>query len=247
MTKPMTAAQRAAKQASRRKNRARWPSSPRNANGPEWGKVDAAPPEVVVAAEPKSGLADLLAIMRDTDLAMRDRLSAGISASRVSSLAMGGEPEPEAVRFLRWITDAGERFSAQWRREAAQALAYWERRVAKMAVTFDVADEAERREKWRRICNAGIRHHLWLHNRWPRDKHILLTASDAFEVPDIDPDAVLSALFVGAQNRHQRRRLKAIDERVTGTWSGSEAERVELLRVLAVAMHQRLEQFKLTG
>jgi hypothetical protein len=253
MTKPMTAAQAEAKQASRRKNRARWPSSPLNANGPEWGKVEAGPPPEIAVGSAKSGLSDLLSIMRDTELAMRVRLSAGISASRVSPLSLRpGEPEPEAVRFSRWITDAefdrGERFSAEFRREAAQSLAYWERRRERAELQFAVPDTDEKRRAWVRLVNGGLRTFLSKRGRWPQDKRVLLTAADDIDLAGLpDPELVLSAVCVGPQNRHERRRARAIDEPIAGTWSGTEEQRLELIRPLAAAVLARLSKFGLAS
>jgi hypothetical protein len=63
----------------------------------------------------------------------------------------------------------------------------------------------------------------------------------------IDPDLVLSALSLGGQDRHTRRRQKAIDQPVSSVWSGTAAERLELIKPLAHAVHQRLKTFGLAG
>ena len=149
---------------------------------------------------------------------------------------MPGESEPPAVVFLRSIVaceHAGLMFRYDYRREAAAALSYWERRCKKVELQYSVPDEAERRTSWRRILNGALRIHLGKHGRWPADKRVLFSAVDEFELPACDPDLALSAL------------RKAIDERVPGTWSGTEAERRELLLPLARLVHQRLAQFGL--
>jgi hypothetical protein len=198
----------------------------------------------------KTALEDLYDIMNDGVAGISNRIRAATAASRVEPLAMPGEDEPPAVMFLRSIVASqhkGLMFHYDHRTAAAQALAYWERRCKKAELQYDVADEAERTNAWRRLINGGIRFHLTQHNRWPRDKHILIGSDEPFELPPHDPSLVLSALMLGG-NRQARRRLKrAIDEPVTGVWSGTEEERQALLRVLAVAMHQRLAEFKLAG
>lgn len=239
MTKPMTDEQRAAKEARRQENRERWRTISVNANGIGKLRGPAMPEVEVEAPPPKSGLADLIHIMRDETVPMRQRITAGIAASRVERLAMAGELEPEGVRFLRWIT--ASEFNPLFRREAAQALAYYERRVAKMAVTFDVADEAELRTKWMRILNGCIRAHLAKHQRWPQDKHLLIGPNETFKKPSGDPDTALSALLLAGNNRHARRRQRKIDEPVSsGMWSGSEQERLELIRPIAELIHERI-------
>jgi hypothetical protein len=195
----------------------------------------------------KSALEELYDLMNDGVAGIANRVRAATAASRVEPLAMPGEDEPPAVVFLRSIVASqhkGLMFHYDHRTAAATALSYWERRRTKAELQYAVADDAERTNAWRRLINGGIRFHLTQHNRWPQDKHILLTDSDAFDVPNTDPSLVLSALMLGG-NRQARRRLKrAIDEPVTGVWSGTEEERQALLKVLAQAMHQRLAEFK---
>lgn len=198
-------------------------------------------------------LDDLLAIMRDQRVGMRDRINASISASRVSALTLPGESEPEAVVFLRWIIDfdggqKGERFSPSFRREAAAALSFWQRRAAKMALTYEVPDQTERAAGWRKLINGAIRLHLSEHDLWPARRDILLTAAE--EIVDVaslpDPERVLSALMLPAGgNRHARRRLKAIDERLADIFLGTEAERLALIKPLALLAEARLAEFGL--
>jgi hypothetical protein len=237
-TKPMTDAQRAAKEARRRENSERWAASPHNRHTKRLLAAEAVPTADAIPF--------LLAIMTNATASPRDRLNAAVAASRVEKLQMPGEPAPESVRFLRDII-ADDEAPTNLRLEAATACAYFERRSQKAALTFDVADVDEKRRQWRRLVNGGIRHHLAKHGRWPADKAALLGPDDAFDLPEVDPNLVLSALLLGGSNRHARRRQKAIDQPVTGVWSGSERERTELLKVLAQAMHQRLAEFKLAG
>jgi hypothetical protein len=163
---------------------------------------------------------------------------------------MPGESEPEAVLFLRDIVGTeheGSRFRVEYRREAAAALSYWERRCKKAELQYNVPDENERRASWRKLVNGGIRIHLGKIGRWPQDKHILFGAGDEIDVAGLpDPDLVLSGLLFGG-NRPQRRRRRAIDERTPAVWSGTEAERKAMLRPLAQLVHQRLKAFGLAG
>jgi hypothetical protein len=198
----------------------------------------------------KPALDDLYDIMRDPASGLRNRINAAIAASRVERLAMPGEAMPEAVLFLREIVGTeheGSRFRVEYRRECATALSYYERRVAKMALTFSVADVDERRRQWRSLVNGAIRFHLAKIGKWPERKDILFTAADALEVPAdaADPEVVLSGLLLGSSNRQQRRRQKAIDERATELWSGDESQRRELLRPIARLAAQRLQEFGL--
>jgi hypothetical protein len=142
--------------------------------------------------------------------------------------------------FLKHVIDYehnGERYGPQFRRESAAALSYWERRCAKARLQYSVPDEGERRASWRRILNGALRIHLKEH---PRRNKVLFGPADTFELPSIDPDVALSALLLGSNSRQGRRRQKAIDERVAGVWSGTEAERKELLRPLSQIVHRRL-------
>jgi hypothetical protein len=197
----------------------------------------------------ETGLADLLQIMRDRNVGMRDRLNAGVSASRVSAVAHAGEAEPEAITFLRWVISfvgqEGDQFSPSFRREAAAALAFWQRRVARSALQYNVAGVDEKRRQWRSLVNGAIRLHLARIGKWPERKDVLMGPDEALELPAADPEVVLSALMLGSSNRQQRRRQKAIDERAAELWSGSETERAELLRPIARLAHERLQAFGL--
>jgi hypothetical protein len=198
-------------------------------------------------------LDDLYQIMADQSVGLRNRLNAAISASRVEPLSMPGEPEPQGVRFLRWIIETegadGLRFSPQFRRESAAALAYYQRRAQKAQLLYNVADADERRETWRRILNGALRVHLGKHGHWPQRTDVLLTAADKIDVAGLpDPELVLSALLLGGGNRQERRRRqRTVDERVVALWSGTEEERRALIRPVAKAVHQRLLLFGLAS
>jgi hypothetical protein len=98
----------------------------------------------------------------------------------------------------------------------------------------------------RGVINGSLRIHLGRHAHWPARKDVLFKAADELEAPASDPDLVLSALLLGGSNRQLgRRRQRAIDERVSAQWSGTEAERRELLRPLARLVHARLREFGL--
>ena len=113
---------------------------------------------------------------------------------------MSGEAEPPAIAFLRWLlaykAADGEQFSPSFRRESAAAIAFWERKCRRAELQYSVADQDEIRASWRRIINGLLRRHLWAHNRWPRDKHVLYTEGELFELPPHDPELALSALLM---------------------------------------------------
>ena len=161
---------------------------------------------------------------------------------------MPGEAAPPAVVFLRSIVameHAGLMLRFDLRREAAQAVAYWERRAKRAELQYEVPDQTERRESWRKLINSALRVHLSKHGCWPAGKDMLLQPGDEFEMPATDPEIAYSAMMLGG-NRHQRRqRQKFLDERLPGKWTGDETERAELIRVIATAAHQRLLQFGL--
>ena len=197
-------------------------------------------------------LDDLYLLMADQSLRTRQRLNAAISASRVEPLSLPGEPEPPGVRFLRTIIETvhegGAKFSPQFRRESASALAYWQRRAAMNALKYNVADDTERVMSWRRTVNGALRHHLWIHGNWPQRKDILFTAADELdELPaDIEPARILSALLINGGDRHARRRQRSLDAPAgVEFWSGTESERLATLKPLARAVHQRLLQYGL--
>jgi hypothetical protein len=195
------------------------------------------------------GLADLLTIMRDQQVKMRDRINAAVSASRVSALAMPGEPDPPALAFLRWVIDYkrdGIQFPHSWRREAAAAISFWERKCKRAELLYQVPDQSEHRESWRRLINGALRYHLGRNDMWPGRKDILLAPGDDFQPPaGVDPETVFAALTLPAGNRQARRRQKAIDERMASVWNGTEEQRITLLKPLAVLMRQRLMEFGL--
>jgi hypothetical protein len=191
-----------------------------------------------------AALEDLYAIMNDKTAGIPARLRAGVAASRTERLAMPGEEEPPAVVFLRSIVNCehpGLMFHHNYRTAAAEALAYWERRCKRAELQYDVPDDTELRTKWRRILNGLIRAHLVTTQRWPRDEYFLIAADEPFTMPAGDPDTTLAALLLGGQNRHAKRRQKAIDQPVaSGMWSGSEEQRLALIRPLAELVRQRI-------
>lgn len=197
-------------------------------------------------AEP--ALETLLDIVRDPASGLRNRLSAAVAASRVSTLAMPGEQPPEAVMYLREIVGTeheGSRFRVEFRREAATALSYYERRCKKAELQYVVPDQDEQKRQWRAVINGCLRIHLEKRGL-SRRKDVLIGTDDQIAMPAaIDPEVALSAVLLGGNRHERRRRQKAIDERVTGTWSGTEAERQEILRAIGQVMHHRLLQFGL--
>lgn len=80
-----------------------------------------------------------------------------------------------------------------------------------------------------------VRRHLWAHNRWPRNKHVLYTEGELFELPPHDPELALSALLM-PNNRQQRRRRRAIDE-PAAFHIASEEQRREALRDILSFRH----------
>jgi hypothetical protein len=163
---------------------------------------------------------------------------------------MPGESEPPAVVFLREVVAceyAGLMFRHDYRREAAAALAYWERRCRKAELLYSVSDQEERQRQWRSLINGGIRLALARTGRWPADKHILLGPDDPFELPAVDAEHALNSLLMPAASTRKTRRQRAIDERGLPPGVSSEAERLELLRPLAQLVHARLREFGLAA
>ena len=119
-----------------------------------------------------NAIENLLEIMRDEDAPQRDRINAAISASRVEKLQLPGEEPPESVAYLRSLIDDID-VATHFRREAAAACAYFERRSAKAALTFQVADLTEQQRQWTTIANAALRYRLTASNAWPEGRHIL--------------------------------------------------------------------------
>jgi hypothetical protein len=193
-------------------------------------------------AAPKPAISELYLIMHDSGASERDRINSAVSASRVEPLTMPGEEPPPAVKWLRKMV-ADLSAPTSYRRECAAALAYWERRAKKVELTYNVADDIEKVRQWRSLVNGAIRLHLAQIGKWPERKDVLMGPDDLLEVPAANPEVVLSALLLGSSNRQQRRRQKAIDERATELWSGSETERAEVLRPIARLAQQRLQEF----
>ena len=158
---------------------------------------------------------------------------------------MPGEAPPEFVRYLRAIIDDVSA-ATNFRREAAAACAYFERRSQKAALDFDVRDLDEKRQIWTRILNACLRYHLGRANAWPTRRDVLFRDGDEFEMPSGEPEQVLTALLQPAgSNRHARRRQRAIDDPGELPVIASEAERFALIRPIARLVHTRLKEFGL--
>jgi hypothetical protein len=187
----------------------------------------------------KDAIADLLSIMNDEAASPRDRLNSAVSASRVSPLALVGEILPPAVVYLRDVIDDPEA-PTNYRREAAAALAYYQRRVKKAELLYSVADQDERRETWRRVLNACICYQCRLNGR--QHKSVLLTADDTFQTPACEPEFALAALLGGSNRQHRRRAQQTkIDERIqVVTWAGSEQERRQVIAQVAAAIQPHI-------
>jgi hypothetical protein len=195
----------------------------------------------------ETAIDDLYDIMRDPASGMRQRLNAAISASRVERLSMPGEAMPEAVLFLREIVGTeheGSRFRVEYRREAASALSYSERRAKKAELQYSVPDQDERHRQWRGVLNGCIRLHLGRRGLWPERRNVLFRPDDTLEMPPHDPELGLAALLYAGSRK--ARRPRAIDERSVPTIA-SDAQRLEILRSIAKVTHGRLKRFGLAG
>jgi hypothetical protein len=186
------------------------------------------------AHRPDQGLNDLYDLMNDQSISLRQRIYAAVSASRVEPLGLIGD-EPPAVVFLRSIVNfnlEGKTYAAAHRHLAAQALAYWERRAKQAAIKFAVTDNAEQINAWRRITNGTIRYAIVKNNRWPQDKHSLITPNDSeFARPAYDPELVLNAILLPGEHT-KKRRAKAIDEPDKPTIA-NEKQRQDILAAVA--------------
>ena len=168
------------------------------------------------AHRPDQALEDLYAIMRDGTVGMRVRLNAATNACRLEPLALTGQAPPPAVRFLRNIVNfkhEGKSYSADWRRMAATSLGYWERRSKQATLAFNVTDNTEQTNTWRRVLNGTMRYTLAKNRQWPDDRHNLITPNDtAFERPVYDPQLALNAFLLSGERQQKGRRKTAIDE-----------------------------------
>jgi hypothetical protein len=188
-------------------------------------------------------LDQLYALMRDGNVPMRARLDSAIRASRVEPLEMPGTEAPPAVLFLRNVMTykyEGKQYNGVLRSKAGAALAYYERRSAMAALKYNVADDSERIEGWRRVINGLLRRHLVKHRRWPQDKDALLGPDEPFAAPPYAPELGLSALLIA--NPRGRHRAKSVDEPESQVIR-SQGERDTVLRAIAHVMHNRLAQF----
>lgn len=153
-------------------------------------------------------IANLLDIMRDTTASPRDRINAAVSASRVEKLQLPGDEPPESIAYLRSLLD-NPTVATNFRREAAAACAYFERRSAKAALTFEVAETSEQRAQWDAIARAAMRARLSTSRAWPECRDLL--PSDRSETPAGNPDQAIAALLTTARQTGQRKR-RAIDD-----------------------------------
>ena len=179
-------------------------------------------------------IANLLAIMRDEAEEVRDRLNAAISASRVEKLQLPGEEPPESVAYLRILVDDVDQ-PTRFRREAAAALAYFERRSAKAALTFEVADTSEQRRQWTTIANAALRYRLTTSSTWPENRDTLGEADE----PPANPDLTVAAMLMPARRQTARKR-KALDDPGGTPAITSERDRRTAIMPLARICHERM-------
>jgi hypothetical protein len=186
-----------------------------------------------------AALEQLHELMRDQSVTMRVRLNSAISASRVEPLAMPGEETTPAVAFLRNILTLrhhGKPYQATWRKEAAAALAYYERRARKAELQYEVPDQAERSAAWKRNLDSLLRQYLWTEGRWPHDKAAL--HGDAWHALAADPELALAAILVPAEQRRKTRQ-KAIDQPIA-QHINTDGQRQDILRHVANSLYQRI-------
>ena len=94
----------------------------------------------------ETALEDLYDIMRDPASRLRNRLNAAVAASRIVKVVMPSEPLPECVQFLDEIIGTehgGSRFKVEYRREAATAKGYYEKRVNAAVLKLGIPEVAE--------------------------------------------------------------------------------------------------------
>ena len=158
-------------------------------------------------------IANLLQIMRDDSASPRDRINAAVSASRVQKLQLPGEEPPESVAYLRSLLDDID-VATNLRREAAAAVAYFERRSAKAALNFEVADASEQQRQWVTVINACIRYELTTRpgsNRsWPEDRELLRQGD--VPTPATATEPTVAAILLPVSRLAGRRRTKHIDD-----------------------------------
>jgi hypothetical protein len=190
-----------------------------------------------------AALDSLYALMRDPTLSTRVRLTSAISASRVEPLEGPGTQPPPGVAYLRAFLAyrfQGKAYRAEWRREAAGALSYYERRSHINALKFQTPDDAEHRAQWRRILNGLIRRHLSAHAQWPQRKAILIGPAETFAYPPHHPELALAALMLPADHHARKARKRSLDQ-PDAPQIADETERLEVLAAIAQVMHRRLE------
>lgn len=175
-------------------------------------------------------IANLLDIMRDESASPRDRINAAVSASRVEKLQLPGDEPPESIAYLRFLADHPD-VPTNFRREAAAACAYFERRSAKAALTFEVADTSEQRSQWAAIARAALRARLSRASTWPECRE-LLRSTETIKAPTSSPEQAIAALLTTAHTQTTQRRRRAIDD-PGGPAINSERERRAAIRAVA--------------
>lgn len=183
-------------------------------------------------------IANLIDIMRDETASPRDRINAAVSASRVQKLQLPGEEPPESVAYLRSLID-DPITPTNHRREAAAACAYFERRSAKAALTFEVADLTEQQRQLDRIANAALRYQLTTRQgAWPIQRDLL--QPDA-PMPPANPELPLAALLMPVTTtQHAKRKRRAVDDPGGTPIIGSQRERRAAILPVAKVCAQRL-------
>jgi hypothetical protein len=174
---------------------------------------------------------NLLDIMRDESASPRDRINAAVSASRVEKLQLPGDEPPESIAYLRSLLDDQD-VPTNFRREAAAACAYFERRSAKAALTFEVADTSEQRKQWAVIAKAALRARLSTTSAWPDHRHLLRSTEQIHQPPTSSPELAIAAMLTAAHSQASQRKRRAIDD-PGGPTINSERERRLAIRALA--------------
>jgi hypothetical protein len=183
-------------------------------------------------------IANLLEIMRDESASPRDRINAAVSASRVEKLQLPGEEPPESIAYLRAIISDID-VATNFRREAAAACAYFERRSKKAALTFEVADLTEQQRQWANIANACLRYQLSLSGDWPQNRNLL--QQDA-PTPPTNPEVTIAALLMPVTRaRSASRKRRTVDDPGGTPILNSERERRDAIRPIAKLCAARQE------
>ena len=181
-------------------------------------------------------IANLLDIMRDEAASPRDRINAAVSASRVQKLQLPGEEPPESVAYLRSLIDDID-VATNFRREAAAACAYFERRSKKAALTFEVADLTEQQRQWANIANACLRYQLTASGDWPDARNLL---QQDMPTPTTNPETTIPALLMPVTRaRSTTRKRRAVDDPGGTPIINSERERRDAIKPIAKLCAER--------